>query len=338
MKMLGITARRAALALGLVLGLGSGAAHAADSCSARMTDIVFANVSPISGSDYDASGTLTVSCTLALGLPSLLLPNITYCLSLGAGSGGSTGGARTLVAGGARLPYNLYTDSSYAGAAVWGGAAMPANQTPIKETVLAGLLGLGVYTKSYTIYGKIPGSALAGVGTSGDADTVYASSFGADATFTYALSTLLGPPSCTTGTITTVPFQVRATVVNNCVINAGNLSFGNSDVLTGAVRASAALGVQCTANSAYRIALNGGANGSVAERRMRNAATGETVRYLISTTPDGAPWGDGTAGTTMATGTGTGALQSLPLHGRVPAQATPSPGDYKDTVTATVYF
>jgi spore coat protein U-like protein len=322
----------------LVLWLGWALPARADSCSATMTDVVFANVSPISGSDYYATGTLTVNCTLVLGVPSLLLPNITYCLSLGAGSGGTSGAWRTMANGGARLPYNLYLDSSYGGTAVWGGAAMPANQTPIRETVLAGVLGLGVYSKSYTIYGKIPASALAGVSTAGNANTAYASSFGADATFTYALSTLLGPPSCTSGTTTTVPFQVRATVINNCVVSASHLAFGNSNLLSGAVSANGAVGVQCTANNAYRVALNGGMHGSVAERRMRNGVTGETVRYQISNTPGGAGWGDGSQGTVMVAGTGTGAVQSLPMAGRVPAQPTPSPGDYKDTVTATIYF
>jgi len=40
----------------------------------------------------------------------------------------------------------------------------------------------------------------------------------------------------------------------------------------------------------------------------------------------------------MVTGTGTGAVQSVPIFGSVPKQTTPSPGDYKDTVTATIYF
>lgn len=328
------------LVLILALFFGGAGGARADSCSATMTDVVFAGVSPISGSDYYANGTLTVTCTLRLAQQSALAPNLTFCISLGAGSGGTSGAWRTMTAGTTRLLYNLYVDSSYGGAAVWGGAAMPSNLNPIKDTVL-GLVGLGVYTRSYTIYGKIPGSALAGIGTSGNGDTVYASGFGADATFTYSLTTLLGPPACSTAApavTAPLPFQVRATVVNNCVINASNLSFGSSKLLAGAVRANAALAVQCTANNAYRIALNGGANGSVAERRMRNAATGETVRYLMSASSDGASWGDGTLGTTMVSGTGSGAVQNLPLYGRVPAQPTPSPGDYKDTVTATVVF
>ncbi len=336
--MLNTWLRRAALVL--VLTLGSSGAARADSCSASMTDVVFAGVSPISGSDYYASGTLTVTCTLNPRLQNALLPNLTYCISLGAGSGGTTGAWRAMVSGGTRLPYNLFTDSSYAGAAVWGGAAMPSNQTPITYTAL-GLAGVGIYTRSHTVYGKIPGSALAGIGTSGNGDTVYASSFSADATFNYSLTTLVGPPACTTGalnTTTPLPFQVRASVVNNCVIIASNLAFGSSKVLAGSVRANAVLAVQCTANNGYRIALNGGMNGSVSERRMRNAANGETVRYVISGALDGPVWGDGSSGTSMVLGTGNGAVQNLPLHGRVPPQPTPSPGDYKDTVTATVYF
>lgn len=71
---------------------------------------------------------------------------------------------------------------------------------------------------------------------------------------------------------------------------------------------------------------------------MRNAVTGETIRYSISATLDGAPWGDGTAGTATVAGTGTGANQVIRMYGLVPAQTTPSPGEYKDTVMATLYF
>ena len=37
-------------------------------------------------------------------------------------------------------------------------------------------------------------------------------------------------------------------------------------------------------------------------------------------------------------GTGTAATQSIPVYGRVPAQATPPPGTYSDTVVATVTY
>ncbi len=71
---------------------------------------------------------------------------------------------------------------------------------------------------------------------------------------------------------------------------------------------------------------------------MKNSLTGESLGYRISSTSDGPVWGDGSLGTGMVTGTGTGAVQSVPIFGSVPKQTTPSPGDYKDTVTATIYF
>jgi spore coat protein U-like protein len=40
----------------------------------------------------------------------------------------------------------------------------------------------------------------------------------------------------------------------------------------------------------------------------------------------------------VVSGTGSGAQQTLSLYGRVPAQRTPAPGDYKDTVTVTLTF
>ena len=328
------------LALAAALWLtGTGAARA-DTCSATMTDIVFANVSPIGASDSYASGTLTVSCSWALltGVPpQLLFPNASICVNLGLGSGGVQGQWRTMAGGTGRLPFNLYRDSSYAAAAVWGGPSTPNSPTGLNFNLSAGLLALGTQSATFTIYGKIPGNVLGGVGTVGNEDTVFSSDFSGEAIVNYSFWSLLSSP-CTAGASTTVPFRVRATVVNNCVINASNLAFGTSSVLTGAVRANAALSVQCTANNAYRISLNGGLNGNVAARRMRNVTTGETVLYAISGTLDGPAWGDGSQGTSMVTGTGTGAVQSVPLFGSVPKQATPSPGDYKDTVTATIYF
>jgi spore coat protein U-like protein len=50
------------------------------------------------------------------------------------------------------------------------------------------------------------------------------------------------------------------------------------------------------------------------------------------------PWGDGSAGSATVSGTGTGAPQTTPVHACVLPQATPSPGNYSDTIIATVSF
>jgi spore coat protein U-like protein len=330
---------RVALLTGSLWLLGTPAARA-DSCTASMTDIVFTGVSPISGSDYYANGTLTVTCTWTVltGIPPLLLfPNVAVCVNLGPGSGGGTGNPRVMSNGTGQLRYNLYTDNSYAAASVWGGSTLPGSATPVSLT-MGGLLALGSVSRTFTIYGKVPGNTLAGVATAGNADTLYSASFSGHGTVNYAFYGLI-PASCDAGASAAFSFQAKATVVNNCVINTGNLAFGTNSVLKGALRANAAMTVLCTANNAYQIALNGGTSGNgVAARKMRNAATGETVDYRISSTLDGPVWGDGSAGTALATGTGTGLLQTINLHGLVPAQTTPSPGDYKDTVTATLYF
>lgn len=334
--MMQLLARLFRRALLLALLLGAGQARA-DSCDATMTDISFGAVNPIAAVDALASGTLTVTCTWTLLSPQpplLLLPAVTVCVNLGAGSGGG-GTPRYLSNGSQALAFNLYTDPSYSGAAVWGGPALPGT-API-AVQFAGLLKLGSVSQSFPVYARIPASALAGAGTTSGNSSVYGSSFAGHGSIQYAFTGILTQP-CTSGGSAAFSFNVQATVANDCVIHAGNLDFGNNSVLNGRRRTSSALNVQCTANNPYRISLNGGQNGTVAQRRMKNPATGETVNYSLSGSADGAPWGDGTLGTVMVGGTGSGAVQSVPVHGAVPAQRTPSPGNYRDTVTATLYF
>ena len=49
------------------------------------------------------------------------------------------------------------------------------------------------------------------------------------------------------------------------------------------------------------------------------------------------PWGDSVGVNTMA-GTGSGLAQTFTVYGRVPAQNTPSPGTYSDTVVMTISY
>jgi len=311
----------------------------ADSCSANMTDIVFTGVNPTANTDYYANGTLTVTCTWTVltGTPPLLLfPNVAVCVYLGVGSGGGTGNPRYMMSGSEKLPFNLYVDNTYGAASIWGGNGLPASSAYITGT-MTGLLALGSFSRSITVYGKIPASALAGVKTAGNADTVYSAGFAGFGSISYAFFGLISSP-CTAGATSSFSFNAKATVANNCLISTSNLAFGSNSVLKAAVRASAAMNVQCTANTAYQVSLGAGASGDVSARRMRNAVTGETIAYRISSTPDGTLWGDGSRGTAAYTGVGSGAVQTITMHGQVPAQATPSPGDYKDTVIATLVF
>jgi spore coat protein U-like protein len=301
----------------------------ADACTASMTDIVFSNVNPIAGADVFASGTLTVTCTFANLSPNALLPTVSLCMSL-TGAGGSS---RTMSNGGNQLPFNLYTNSSYSAAAIWGSAAVPGTAM-ITDSAL-GVLGVGSVSKSYQVYGKIPGASISAV-PSGDGIT-YVADFSGRGTIQYAFSGLI-IPSCTAGGSSSFSFQARAAMVSDCQISVGQLAFGSSSVLNTAVRASTSMNVRCTAGKAFQVSLNSGNYASGGLRRMKNAGTGEAVAYQLSSSYDGSAWGDGSGGTLPLGSTGTGSAQAITVYGRVSPQQTPSPGDYKDTVTATLYF
>jgi spore coat protein U-like protein len=49
------------------------------------------------------------------------------------------------------------------------------------------------------------------------------------------------------------------------------------------------------------------------------------------------PWGSAN-GTNTVSGTGTGSGQPITVYGRVPAQTTPAPGTYSDSIVATLTY
>jgi spore coat protein U-like protein len=318
--------------MSVALWLLAATAARANNCVATMTDVDFGVVSPIAGSDVTASGTLTVTCYWTVGTNPLLLPAANVCVNLGVGPGGGTGAPRYLLNGSNRLAFNLYTDSSYTAAKIWGSTASTIGARPING-MLVGLLGLGGVTQSFTVYGKIPAASLVGVATVGNADTVYGASFAGHGTVQYGF----GSVPCTGGASAAFSFQARATAVNNCLISTSNLAFASGSPITDQ-RISAPLSVACTANSTYQIALNGGVSNNPGARTMKNSVTGETLTYRISATPDGQAWGDGQAGTMVYSGTGTGSAQNVMMYGIVPSQRAPTPGDYRDTVTVLLMF
>ena len=328
--------------LALVLFCGAGSARA-DSCTATMSDVNFGSVSPLSTADISVSATGTVNCTWSLlsALPPylVLFPNVTVCVNLGLGDGSVSATPRTLSNGSAKLEYNLYRDNTLTPAAIAGSTTLPSASVPILSILnVPNLLLGGTISQNFTVYGNIPaGAALAAVPTVANADTNYISSFAGHASISYAFYNLV-KPACTSGQSSSFAFTVRAKVINDCKINSAPLSFGTVGALTSAVRSTSALSVQCVNNNAYQIALNGGTGAAnVGARKMKSTAGG-LVGYRISASLDGPLWGDGTLGTSVVAGTGTGATVSVPMYGMVPVQATPAPDDYRDTVTATVMF
>jgi len=327
------------LALLLAWACGGQARAQGNTCSVVVNEANFGQVSPISGTDYTVTGSGTLTCIFA-PLSPLLTAYVNACLNLGLGSNSLSADARQLGNGTLRMPYNLYVASSYAPSAIWGGPGVAGAPTSLPVSVSMGLLSLGgTATKNFSFYGKIAsGTALAAVSTVANGNTEYSSSFTGAGTLTYAFSSVLPPANCL-GSTASFGFNVKATAVNNCTITATPMVFANATILTGSVRSTSTLTVRCVNNNAYQIALNGGTvAGSVAARQMKNTVSAARVGYRLSSTLDGPLWGDGTGGTAMVSGTGTGSSLPVTIYGRVPAQTTPEPGDYKDTVMATIYF
>nr|WP_293811228.1 spore coat U domain-containing protein [uncultured Bosea sp.] len=133
-------------------------------------------------------------------------------------------------------------------------------------------------------------------------------------------------------------FQVQINIQATCiVVSASDLNFGNAGVLSVNVDSTSAISVQCTTSTPYTIGLNQGVNGSsVTTRQM--AGAGGLINYSIFRDAGRTQnWGT-TAGSDTVAGVGNGAAQNYTVYGRVPAQTTPAPALYTDTITVTVTY
>lgn len=141
----------------------------------------------------------------------------------------------------------------------------------------------------------------------------------------------------------TATFTVTATVAKNCIISAGNLALGAFDGVAD-LTSSSNITVRCTATTPYTVALNAG-SGSFANRTMLNGT--DSLSYnLYTTNTYSTVWGDGSASTGTAGGTGAGMAAANAIthtvYGRLLASANAgavgAPGTYSDTITATITY
>ncbi|RQT97040.1 hypothetical protein DF146_15295 [Burkholderia cenocepacia] len=300
-------------------------AHA-ESCTATASTVSFGSVSPISRAAVAATGTVNVTCTWSAVT---LTPNVLVCLNLGGTS------PRSLVNGSNAMQYDLYLDAAHSVA--WG--SIYSGTTPASVTLVKPALGTSA-SATVTVYGQITANQPT-VPTTGNSTTTYSQTFGGNTTSINTGFYLLGAPTCAslTSASGTFPFTATANVINNCNITATNVSFGTASVLSNALSATGAITAQCTNGDAWKIALNGGSSGNVAARQMQRSGGGGAINYgLYTDAGHSTLWGDGTAGSSTATGVGTGTSQVVTVYGAVPAQTTPAPGNYSDTITATISF
>ena len=137
----------------------------------------------------------------------------------------------------------------------------------------------------------------------------------------------------------TTSFQVQLTIEAQCLINStSTLSFGTQGVLSANVDQTSTVQIQCTNTTPYTIGLDAGTGtgATVATRKLTGG--GATINYsLYSDAARTSVWGT-TIGSNTVASTGTGASQSFTVYGRIPAQTTPAPATYTETITVTVTY
>jgi spore coat protein U-like protein len=137
----------------------------------------------------------------------------------------------------------------------------------------------------------------------------------------------------------TTSFQVQLTIEAQCLINsASTLSFGTQGVLSANVDQTSSIQIQCTNTTPYTIGLDAGTGTGATVTTRKLTGGGATIHYsLYSDAARTAVWGT-TIGSNTVASTGTGAAQSFTVYGRIPAQTTPAPATYTDTITVTVTY
>jgi spore coat protein U-like protein len=131
---------------------------------------------------------------------------------------------------------------------------------------------------------------------------------------------------------------VHAAHAASCTVSTSGLNFGNYDVFsTLNDDITATINVNCPSSTTYSIWLSTGTSGTYSSRSMTNGPN--ILTYNLFTDPTRLTiWGDGSAGTGIFNGTGTGSNIGTPVYGRIPAGQNAYVGIYNDVVTVTVTF
>lgn len=315
------------IAIALLALLAAAGPAAAQSCNFNITDAAFGTVDGIAGGAVDVTANLSISCT------GLALTDVRICPHINEGGGGADATARTMTGpGGATLAYQLYRDA--ARTVVWGSGywGLPGNP----PTIILPLGLSGSANANRTIYARVfAGQNTAPAGA-------YSSAFtGAEVIFDYGVDAL-GLLPC--GSLPLLqqtanpPFNVTASVVENCLLNTQDVNFGTQGVLTSNIDANGQVSITCTPDTDYTVELGNGLAGTGPAARVMTSGP-ETITYgLYKNAARTMPWGDSATPGSTVSGTGNGVAQGLTVHGRVPPQTTPPPGTYTDTIVVTLTY
>ena len=140
---------RRATRLGIAIGLGAAATHAAAvTCAASTPGIAFGSYDVYAAGVTNGNGTLTVTCNF--DLLDIGLINVNYTTSLASGSSNSFV-QRQMKSGANTFGYNLYTTNTYG--VVWGDGT---GSTATVSGTMRLNNGHPSQTNTHAVYGRIP--------------------------------------------------------------------------------------------------------------------------------------------------------------------------------------
>lgn len=140
--------RRSLIAAVVIVAVSGNAG--AYTCTVAATGVNFGVYNPLAATPDDATGTVTLTCNLLVGL----FTSWTVALSTGNGSYSP----RLLKNGVNSLSYNLYTSAAYS--SVWGDGS--GSTTLLSDQAL---LVIGANINTYTVYGRISAGQDAAAGS-----------------------------------------------------------------------------------------------------------------------------------------------------------------------------
>lgn len=193
------------------------------------------------------------------------------CLNLGGRTASSSHAPRNLANGTNMMWFNLYRDAarSQISGSIYSTAA-PAPITLVLSKPLAGTTA----SASVPYYGRIEANQP-GVPIIGNNPTPYTNNFsGTHTALNVHFYDLIDRSCSQIPQASSFSFTAQATVIDDCTISATNLDFPRTGLLDEPLRAAGGLNVRCTNGNAWRLSLNGGGSGSVADRRMQRVGGG----------------------------------------------------------------
>lgn len=133
---------------------------------------------------------------------------------------------------------------------------------------------------------------------------------------------------------------VSLTVVDDCVLKTNPLNLGSTGVVDANVDSTTTIVIECTKDSPYQIALDGGLNATADNVNTRKVTNGsETLGYqLYSDVAGGVVWGHTVGVNTVGDDEASGADETYTIYSRVAPHQNAPAGSYTDTVTATIWY